>query len=112
MQCENVKIQMPEGYSKDVKVCTDVEDLPYHIKGMTNKEDLILINKYLGDLNIGDPKLYVLIHETIHVKYPQLPEYQVRRIADRVYKRRTGEEIDTTGYLSFAENLESIFGAA
>jgi len=54
MRCKQVELVMPEGHKKDVTVCDKVK-LPTHIKGATNKTDLILINEYLSDLGIPNP---------------------------------------------------------
>jgi len=108
MECRQIELEMPEGYKKDVTVCKDV-DLPSHIKGATNKEDIILISKYLSDLDVPDPELYVWIHEFNHMLYPEKTEYEIRRISDKEYKMRTGIEIDTTSYFSYANHLEKEF---
>jgi hypothetical protein len=102
MNCEEIQLGMPGGYKKGVTVCRDV-DMPPHIKGVTNGDDLILISKYLDDLPVSDPDLYVMIHEANHIYYPKKSEYEIRVISDRDYYRLTGERINTVKYLSNGE---------
>jgi hypothetical protein len=102
MDCEEIQLGMPGGYKKDVTVCRNV-DMPPNIKGATNGEDLILISKYLDDLHVSDPDLYVMIHEANHIYYPKKSEYEIRVISDRDYYRLTGEKINTVKYLSNGE---------
>ena len=107
MKCKEVELEMPEGYKRDVTVCDDVK-LPTHIKGATNKTNLILISEYLDDLGIPYPELYVWIHESNHVKYPRKSEYEIRRMSDREYERKTGIKIDTTSYFNYIKNLKNL----
>ncbi len=111
MKCEEIELDMPGGYKKDVTVCRDV-NLPPNIKGVTNGDDLILINRYLSDLGVSDPELYVMIHEANHIYYPRKSEYEIRVISDRDYHRLTRENINTVDYLltnedykKYADNL-------
>lgn len=105
MNCTDIELNMPEGYKKDVTVCRDV-DMPPYIKGATNGDDLILISGYLDDLHVSDPDLYVMIHETNHIYYPDKSEYEIRVISDRDYYRLTGERINTVKYLSNGEDYK------
>ena len=102
MNCEEIELSMPGGHKKDVTVCRNV-NMPPNIKGATNGDDLILISKYLDDLPVSDPNLYVVIHETNHIYFPNKSEYEIRVMSDRDYYRLTGESIDTTKYLSNEE---------
>jgi hypothetical protein len=111
MDCKEIELEMPGGYKKDVTVCRNV-DMPPNIKGATNGDDLILISKYLDDLHVSDPDLYVMIHEANHIYYPRKSEYEIRVISDRDYYRLTGEKINTVDYLltnedykKYADNL-------
>jgi len=115
MKCKQVELEMPEGHTKDVTVCK-TGLLPSYIKGLTNKTDLVLINKYLGDLRelgISHPELYVDIHELNHIKFPEESEYEIRVRSDKEYKEVTGEKINTSvgflGYTNYVKRLEREF---
>lgn len=108
MECRQIELEMPEGYTRNVDVCTDA-NLPNNIKGMTDKRNKIFINKYLDDLHnlgISDPETYVLIHECFHIIYPEKSEHEIRVMADEEYEWQKGEKIDTTGYFSFLDNIK------
>jgi len=107
MECKQVEVEMPEGYKKDINVCTGIP-MPRNIKGMTNKEDLIVISNYLDDLGISDPELYVFIHELNHIRHPEKSEYEIRKMSDRDYRMITGEETDTTCYFSFLNYIKKL----
>ena len=109
MECRQVEIDMPEGYKKGVTVCDDVGFLPPNIKGVTNKRNLILISRYLHDLGIPNPKLYVWIHERNHVRHPEKTEYEIREISDKEYYNRTGIRINTTNDYLFYEKVHKSF---